>query len=256
MSILIIDDDLESSVRITNILKQSIHSDIKILEARSATEGLKMVKEDRPFIVVTELSLSDSTGLEVGKKILSEFNDIFVIAISQLKMFELVQESINSGFSGFHLKPVVKSEFLSTIERLILSRTIINKQETSIILSDNDSDEFKADMSKPISTAIEYIRLNYFKSINLNDIADKVYLSPSHFSRMFKEVTDTTFIEFLTEIRIEKSKYFLKSTDMPIEVIAHNIGFSSATYFATTFKKSQGKTPREYRILHLKLDAH
>ncbi|WP_411843844.1 helix-turn-helix domain-containing protein [Salinicoccus sp. HZC-1] len=256
MSILIIDDDFESSVKIKEILKQSRHSDIKILEANNAADGLKIAKENRPFIVVTELSLKDFNGIEVGKKILSESNATFIIAISQLKMFELVQQAINNGFSGFYLKPVVKNEFLTTIDRLILSNPIINKQEASFILSDNKSGEFEADMSKPIKTAIEYIHLNYFEVINLKDIAEKVYLSPSHFSRMFKEVTDTNFIEFLTQVRIEKSKYFLKSTAMPIEVIAHNIGFSSATYFATTFKKSQGKTPREYRSLYMKLDSN
>lgn len=253
MIILIIDDDLESNKRIKGFLNESKHSNFEVSEAGNANEAIKIIKEIHPSIIITELSLTDLDGLELGKKLLSELKNIAIIAISQLKMFELVQQSINIGFSGFHLKPLVKQDFLDTIDRIILSHAIRFDVETSLFLNENETIHFEPDISNPIRTAIEYINVNYFKDISLKIVSEKVYLSPSHFSRLFKEVTETSFIEFLTETRIEKSKYLLKSTSLPIEVIAHQIGFSSATYFSTTFKKSQGKTPRDYRSLYLKL---
>ncbi|WP_462420316.1 helix-turn-helix domain-containing protein [Salinicoccus sp. Marseille-QA3877] len=254
MIILIIDDDLESNKRIKDFLSQSKHSDFEVSEAENANEAIKLVKDINPSIIITELSLNDLNGLELGKKFLSELTSIAIIAISQLKMFDLVQQSINIGFSGFHLKPLVKHEFLETIDRIILSHTIRSDSETSLFLTENETSHFDPDISRPIKTAIEYINLNYYKNISLKNVSEKVYLSPSHFSKLFKEMTETSFIEFLTETRVEKSKYLLKSTSLPIEVIAHQIGFSSATYFATTFKKSQGKTPRDYRSLYVKLE--
>lgn len=254
MIILIIDDDLESNKRIKDFLNQSKQSDFEISEAVNANEAIKLMKEIHPSIIITELSLKDSNGIELGKKILSETSDIAIIAISQLKMFDLVQQSINIGFSGFHLKPLVKYELLDTIDRIILNHGIRSDSETSLFLTGNETSHFEPDISRPIKTAIEYINLNYYKDISLKNVSEKVYLSPSHFSRLFKEVTENSFIEFLTETRVEKSKYLLKSTSLPIEVIAHQIGFSSATYFATTFKKSQGKTPRDYRSLYVKLE--
>ncbi|GGE28560.1 hypothetical protein GCM10011571_33300 [Marinithermofilum abyssi] len=110
-------------------------------------------------------------------------------------------------------------------------------------------DKVKTDYTNPIETAIRYIQLKYQEPITLKEVANHVYLSPSHFSRLFKSETGTTFIEYLTRYRVEKSKGLLKITSLPIEVISNYMGFMSASYFSTTFKRLEGKTPSEYRKL-------
>ncbi|AMQ20904.1 hypothetical protein A0V43_08370 [Geobacillus sp. JS12] len=54
-------------------------------------------------------------------------------------------------------------------------------------------------------------------------------------------------VEYLSFVRVQKAKSLLRFSSLPIEVIAHNTGFSNPGYFATTFKKIVGKTPSEYR---------
>ncbi|MGG3007396.1 MULTISPECIES: helix-turn-helix domain-containing protein [Geobacillus] len=89
--------------------------------------------------------------------------------------------------------------------------------------------------------------MNYGYSLTLKEVADQVYLSPSYFSRLFKEEVGMTFVEYLSFVRVQKAKSLLRFSSLPIEVIAHNTGFSNPGYFATTFKKIVGKTPSEYR---------
>jgi two-component system response regulator YesN len=109
------------------------------------------------------------------------------------------------------------------------------------------------DLANPIESVLRYIHNNYHLPLTLNEVASMVYLSKSHFSRLFKNVTGMTFVEYLTQVRIQKSKYLLKTSSLPIDVIAHKTGFSNASYFATIFKRLEGKTPKEYRELFQKL---
>jgi YesN/AraC family two-component response regulator len=89
--------------------------------------------------------------------------------------------------------------------------------------------------------------MNYGYALTLKEVANQVYLSPSYFSRLFKEEVGMTFVEYLSFVRVQKAKTLLRVSSLPIEIIANNTGFSNASYFATAFKKLVGKTPREYR---------
>ncbi len=82
---------------------------------------------------------------------------------------------------------------------------------------------------------------------SLRDICNKLYLSSSQFSVIFKEGTGQTFIEFLTNYRIDRAKQLLKTSDLKSYQIAEQVGFSDARYFSLTFKKLTGLTPKEYR---------
>ncbi|WP_158738084.1 helix-turn-helix domain-containing protein [Alteribacillus sp. YIM 98480] len=247
--LLIIDDDIENCQKIRSIVENSPYRDLLIYEAETAKEGLTILKKKKPFIIILDLSLPDGDGIDTGKEILALYPYISIVVTTHLKMFQPVYDSINAGFSAFHLKPLAKSELLETFDRLFAA-DMLNDSKQLLEFQGNTS-SFETDFASPIQTAIDYVQLNYHKPITLQEVSDMVYLSPSHFSRMFKDETKTTFIEYLTEIRIEKSKHFLKMTSLPIEVIAHNIGFSSAGYFSTTFKRLEGKTPREYRNIFI-----
>jgi two-component system response regulator YesN len=64
---------------------------------------------------------------------------------------------------------------------------------------------------------------------------------------MFKKYLGKTFIEFLTEIRIEKAKELLRNTNMKTYEIARCIGYRDAHYFSLIFRKTAGEPPSVYR---------
>ncbi len=102
-----------------------------------------------------------------------------------------------------------------------------------------------------VQQCIDYMVKNYANEITLQDIALEVHLSPSHLSRIFKKKLGVTFIDMLTKIRIEKAKELLDNSNLSIEFISHSVGFSSPNYFAVTFRKLQGQSPRQYRLNNL-----
>lgn len=99
-----------------------------------------------------------------------------------------------------------------------------------------------------ILKAKEYIDKNYSnQNTTLTSVAEYVCLSPNHFSTIFSQECKTTFIEYLTNVRIEKAKQLIKNTDKKGYDIAYECGFSDPHYFSYIFKKTTGLTPREFK---------
>lgn len=144
----------------------------------------------------------------------------------------------------------------------------INEQNLLDLVKNSSTDDVKAQLGLLLSKMIEYrnenggtkysdiirqakeyIKSNYAQpSISLNSVAKHVCMSPNHFSMIFSNETNSTFIGYLTNTRIGKSKELLKSTDMKLSVIADKVGYNEAQYFSYIFKKNTGMSPREYRI--------
>lgn len=98
-----------------------------------------------------------------------------------------------------------------------------------------------------IGAAREFIEENFAKEITLDDVSRAVNISPYYFSKLFKESTGENFIEYLTNIRIEKAKDLMLSSDMSMKEICAACGYSDPNYFSRTFKKNTGFTPTEYK---------
>jgi len=101
--------------------------------------------------------------------------------------------------------------------------------------------------SSLIMKAKAYIEEYYYKDLSLDDVSRIVDISPYYFSKLFKEETGENFIEYLTNVRIEKAKKLLHNRELSIKNICADIGYSDPNYFSRIFKKQVGLTPTEYR---------
>ncbi len=98
-----------------------------------------------------------------------------------------------------------------------------------------------------IYKAIDYIKRNYMKKISLKEVADQVLLSPSYFSKLFKDEMSCNFNHFLNQVRIERSKTVLLDNTVPLVDVAFLMGFEDQSYFTKVFKKMTGVSPGKYR---------
>jgi two-component system response regulator YesN len=100
-----------------------------------------------------------------------------------------------------------------------------------------------------IEKAKEYIDLKFAMSdLTLDMVASKVNVSPNYFSSLFNQETGMTFIEYLTNIRMEKAKEYLRCSNTKITEIGFLVGYLDSHYFSYIFKKTQNCTPSEYRL--------
>lgn len=99
-----------------------------------------------------------------------------------------------------------------------------------------------------IEIAKDQIRKTYMSDeISLNTIAAEVGMSPSYFSSIFSKEMGKTFVEYLTEIRMDRAKELLMCSSMKTSEIGYEVGYKDPHYFSYIFKKMQNCTPKEFR---------
>ncbi|GHV12387.1 AraC family transcriptional regulator [Clostridia bacterium] len=98
-----------------------------------------------------------------------------------------------------------------------------------------------------ISKAVSYVKTNYARKISLQEVADYVFLSPSYFSKIFKDEMKCYFNDYLNNVRVEKSKLMLLTEHVNMLQVAENVGFYDQSYFNKVFKKITGVTPKKYK---------
>jgi AraC-like DNA-binding protein len=100
---------------------------------------------------------------------------------------------------------------------------------------------------KYIRTARHYVDRLYDQPITIEEISAQAALSPFHFIRQFRRIYRQTPHQYLMRIRIDKAKFLLRSTDLPITEICAMVGFESLGSFSSLFSKQAGLSPSTYR---------
>lgn len=98
-----------------------------------------------------------------------------------------------------------------------------------------------------IKRATTLIESHFNDKITQNSIANVVYLSPSYFSKLFKDVTGYNFNEYVNRIRIEKAKEMLEKSFVTIDDVYQKVGFENRSYFGKVFRNLTGMTPKQYK---------
>lgn len=155
--------------------------------------------------------------------------------------------------SGLYLNNYDNTLFTNTVNKIY--EDIINKRLDYYELSNNIYslllDIYKHVLESKNESNIEqiigYINNNYFEKIDVETLANQLYLSKYHFIRKFKETTNVTPIQYLNKVRLEHSKILLKDSSLSLEEIANLVGFENTRNLNNAFKKEYGINTSLYR---------
>ncbi|WP_162309370.1 AraC family transcriptional regulator [Cohnella abietis] len=101
--------------------------------------------------------------------------------------------------------------------------------------------------AEPAEQALKYLHEHYAEPLTLEFLASLLDCSPSHLSRIFKQRTACSPIEYMIRLRISRAKSLLANTEAPLQKIALSIGYVDVYYFSRIFKKHTGQSPLRYR---------
>lgn len=97
-----------------------------------------------------------------------------------------------------------------------------------------------------VENIIKYMHNHISSKLTLNELSDRVQLSPAYLSRVFKDNTGYSLIGFFNKMKIDKAKELIIDGNKKIKEIAHEVGFSDEFYFSRIFKKIEGISPAEF----------
>lgn len=146
-----------------------------------------------------------------------------------------------------------------TLKLLVMKLIVIILKETYPYIPKEDMEfcHFESyDKSTIASTLMNYLNTNYMQKISLDKMSKNMYLSPSYVSKVFKEETGETLIQYLTKLRLEKAIELLEEDRLSIKEIAQHVGYDDAYYFSRLFKRHYGYPPSQYKTKLLKNAIH
>lgn len=183
-------------------------------------------------LILCDVNLIDGSGLEIMKLVLENYKNTKILMFSKEIKFEEMYEIQKS-----------KVKFISVLESLDYVFSMI-KDELEI----NDLNSFDfSDNTAVVDYLKDYINKNYSLDFSLDDLAALVYMNPCYLSRLFKKITGTTIVKYITDVRIEHAYEFLKNPEYKLKDIYKKVGYSSPKYFNKVFKQKSGITPMQYR---------
>lgn len=93
----------------------------------------------------------------------------------------------------------------------------------------------------------KYVIVHVDEHLTLEKVASNVFLNKSYISHIFKKVSGISFVNFMTDVKIDRAKILLMNTNLKIYEVASTIGYNNPEYFSRVFKSITGVTPNEYR---------
>lgn len=179
--------------------------------------------------------------------------DTVLIRAQSIDLINSVIQIISKRFSNLEAIKLLHSSFLKGLE----ATQSVNEIENCFrVFIESSLLFFNPDLTDPgyelVSQAKSLIQSHFDKDITLESVSQSIHLSPFYLSRLFKEKAGINFMDYLIEVRLEKAKFLLLTTNDTIDSIARKIGYSGGNYFSRLFTSRFKIKPSEYRSLNRK----
>lgn len=146
------------------------------------------------------------------------------------------------------LMDALKSDMGSDVMFESFARVFLTKLIQKYGLQREDDVVFNSSFtSKHYKRVLDYVAMYFGDNVNLETMAAEAGLSPSHFSRLFKQTIGTSPHRFVMHYRVERAKEMLGDSTQPTISIALSCGFADQAHFTRVFKQIEGITPKQYR---------
>lgn len=207
-------------------------------------EALEYLLENPVDLVLTDICMPVMDGLALSREIHKRLPQIVVIIFSGFSEFEYAQTAIRYNVYRYLLKPIDYREIKEVLLDACAAAEKRRSAPRKASLPADDADRTASNTA--IQSALAYIKKNYAQDLSVKAVASAVFLSPSHFSYLFKKETGTNFVDYLTKVRMQNAIELMK-TNMRVNDIAEKVGYQNRNRFIINFRQYTSCTPTEYR---------
>ncbi|MCG8697465.1 MAG: response regulator [Bacteroidales bacterium] len=243
--VLVIDDDDE----IREYIESKLISSFKIELASNGTEALKMIKENMPDVIITDLSMPEMDGITFIKNVKKDVktSHIPIITLTSNTSVDDRIKSIKAGADYYMAKPFNVNYLMAVCNNLITNRERMHKWfneealfDVTELVKSNKDNEFINEVFKLIFDNIDKAE------INSEFFCEELGMSRSNLHRKIKAVTDLSISDLLRTIRLKTAAKILLTEETRVSDAAIRVGIQDNAVFSKAFKKHFGLSPKEY----------
>ncbi|MBD3589841.1 two-component regulator propeller domain-containing protein [Bacteroides sp. GM023] len=250
-SLLIVEDKQDLREFLKDALKDKFK---KIYQAEDGLEALRVIKQQQPDIIVSDVMMPQMNGYQLCKEIKENLNisHIPVILLTARADSESQMLGYKLGADAYLSKPFEMEMLLSVIRNQIKNREYIKSRYrgNQFVLSPQEATFSNADEQFMIKLN-EMIDQNLSQSnLDVKFLTSQMAMSRTSLYNKIKELTGMGANDYINRRRIDKAIVLLVQSDISITEISEQVGFTYQRYFSTLFKEMKGVTPSQFRTQH------
>lgn len=211
--------------------------------ASDGREGLALIRREQPDMVLTDIRMPNMDGLTMLAALHSEFPRMQMTVLTAYRDFDYAKRALTLGVCRYLLKPSKMDEIHEAVRFMAARLDVLAPEEGA----GEESAEGGEAGSFIVNAALEYMRSHCAEHISLADVADHVYVSQWHLSKLINRHTGQSFFDLIGGMRIDRAKMLLADPAMRVHAVAEEVGYNDVAHFSKSFKRIVGKTPGEYR---------
>ena len=246
LEILIVEDNPDLRDYISDILKK----DYKVIKAVDGIDGLRKAEESVPDLIISDVMMPNMDGYELCKRLKTseKTNHIPVIILTAKASQQNKLEGLETGADDYLIKPFDEVELLIRIKNLITIREKLQKKYRQNAWLKPSKLNITSVQQKFIEGIKEIIEKNLDNSqYSVEDLGEGIGMSRSQVHRKLKALTDQSASKFMRNYRLHRAAELIKIDSGNITEIAYQVGFSSQTYFSSSFQELFECSPSNYR---------
>lgn len=209
-------------------------------QAGNGREALALLETTPVDAILTDVLMPIMDGVQLVRAVSAMEPAPKVVVYSAYSDFEYAKQALNAGAVGYVLKSDGQSTFLAVFAKV---RQILDREQGKLQGEATDA-------SQIVRSAVAYIQQHYAEDITLADVARYVGVHPVHLSRSISAQLKKTYLDILTESRVQAAKLLLRTTFLRVYEIAEAVGYRKSAYFIEVFKCQTGMSPQQYRDRH------
>lgn len=254
---MIVDDEDIIVQGLAKILPWEKHDCRVVATAGDGKRALELLRTLQPDILITDIRMPGMDGLALIAALRSEFPELQVTILSGYPDFEYAQRAMQLGVVRYCVKPSKMAQLEEALAEMVrrLELLKVRGAELSRPEAGEESPEEPAAEAHEnegaqnfiIKNALKYIEEHHADKLTLTEVAESVYVSQWHLSKLIGKYTGQSFSELLNGVRIDHAKQLLEDPSLKIWEISERVGFTDVTHFSRIFKKMENRSANEYR---------
>jgi signal transduction histidine kinase/ligand-binding sensor domain-containing protein/DNA-binding response OmpR family regulator len=250
--IVVVDDDEQ----IGRYIQSELSDKYAVYVFRNGEAAWKHILKTAPDVVVTDLLMPGMDGEELCRRIKETPETRFtsVIVLSACADEDVQAAANKAGAARYLTKPLSMDLLESSIDQLLAEKEAYRK--SSGLVFDFSSVRMNTASDHLVTAVLEAVRANYENSeYSVDQLSRDVGVSRVHLNRRLQELMGIAPSVLIREIRLRQAAYLLSSRGASVSEVAYKVGFSSQTYFSTSFRKRFSMTPSEFVASYADLDS-